>query len=567
MSNRRDFLKMGAGVAASSVIAQATGLHAPAGKGSRPNIIMILADDMGFSDIGCFGSEVPTPNLDRLAERGMKFRQFYNTPRCCPSRASIMTGLYAHQAGFGMMTNDYQRYPWPQYAGTLSAKCITIPEALKRVGYQTAMSGKWHLTALGPGVGNENWPLQRGFDRFFGLLEGHSTYFDPPTLVEGNEHLPPVHDPSFYLTDKIADHAIQYIGEMTKQKDPFFLYCAFNAPHWPIEAPEDLIQKYATRYAEGWDKLREERHARQIDLGMVDAKWPLTPRDARVPAWNAAKDKEWEMRRMAVYAAMIDRLDQNIGRLVEKLEREGIADNTLIVFMSDNGGNSEEITQQPTGADGIEHGNIPSVMPGSGKTYQSIGIPWGNCANTPFRLYKHFCQEGGISTPFIACWPKQIDPAKQPINAVGHETDLMPTFLEAAGATYPTHVSAGPIPALAGESLIPLFEGKSRVRGPIYWEHQGNKAVRDGKWKLVSRFPQGWELYDMEADRTEMHDLSKKHPEQVARLEAMYHAWAKRIGVQQWPMPQTPADQRNGDMITPPYLGGKPLDPKIEYTN
>jgi len=556
VSNRRDFIKLSMGVAATSIVAQAARLPHGKGKNARPNIILILADDMGFSDIGCFGSEVSTPNLDKLASRGIKLNKFYNNPRCCPSRASILTGLYAHQAGLGILTRDYKRYPYPQYAGNLSAQTATIPEVLKKSGYKTAISGKWHLAGSMDGTDKSNWPLQRGFDKYWGFLDGSSTYFKPAALTQGNERLPPVTDPSFYLTDAIGEHAAGFVEELAKEKDPFFLYCAFNAPHWPIQAPEELIQKYADRYNSGWDNLREERHAKQLSMGIVKPEWKLTERDQRVPAWDKAKDKEWEVRRMATYAAMIDRLDHNIGRVLNSVEKAGIAENTLIIFMSDNGGNAEELNIEPVNAAGMRRGNDPRVMPGTATTFESIGIPWGNCANTPFRFYKHYAHEGGISTPFIACWPKVIQPVQHPIDALGHETDLMPTFLEAAGATYPASVPAGPLPALAGESLMPVFQGKPRTRGPMFWEHEGNKAVRDGKWKLVSRFPVGWELYDMEADRTETHDLAAAMPDRVKTMEAMYDAWATRIGVHQWPMPETPKGQRTGRLVTPPYLGG-----------
>jgi arylsulfatase A-like enzyme len=558
MSTRRKFLALGASAAAGAALAP--GMGAVEAAAPRPNIVLILADDMGFSDIGCFGSEISTPNLDKLAARGMRMDQFYNNPRCCPSRASIMTGLYPHQVGMGMMADvDYGRYPFPAYAGDLSPRSLTLAEGLKSVGYKTAMVGKWHLTPDKPEAGQHNWPLQRGFDQYWGMIVGGSVYFGPTQLVQGNTHLPPVKDPSFYLTDAFADHAVEYLDELTKDKDPFFLYCAFNAPHWPIQAPEEDIAKYATRYAGGWDALRRERHGKQIAMGMVKESWPLSPRDPRVPPWEKAADKAWEMRRMAVYAAMIERLDAGIGRILAKLEASGAAENTLIVFMSDNGGNAEEIgvpkrQEQQTGLGEITRGNIPGLMPGSARTFQSIGIPWGNCANTPFRLYKHYAQEGGISSPFIACWPRVIRPTARPLHAVGHETDLMPTFLEVAGATYPRSVAAGPIPALVGESLMPLFREKTRQRGTIFWEHEGNKAVRDGQWKLVSRFPEGWELYDMEADRTEMNDLSKAQPARVEAMTKMYAAWAKEVGVQPWPMPQTPKEQRSGEMGTPQYL-------------
>ena len=572
MANRRDFLKMSAGAAAASLMPCAEGAFAaPHDRqiaGSRPNIILILADDMGFSDIGCFGSEVSTPNLDRLASRGMRISQFYNNPRCCPSRASIMTGLYAQQAGMGMMVSDYGRYPYPQYAGTLSAQTITIAEALKTAGYSTAMVGKWHLAPVDPKIGLKNWPRQRGFDRYWGIIAGASVYYETQLLVHNNDPVP-APPPGAYLTDLFADHAAASVEELAKDKKPFFLYTAFNAPHWPIQAPEEEIQKYATRYAGGWDALREERHRKQIAMGIVDAKWALSPRDPRVPAWENAANKEWEMRRMAVYAGMIDRLDQGIGRILDQVERSGVAENTLILFMSDNGGNAEEIggrkrsvSQSAIAAHATAPcqigdpcaGNVPDVMPGAMSSFQSIGIPWGNCANTPFRLYKHYAQEGGISSPFIACWPRMIKPTGKPVNAVGHETDLMPTFLEVAGASYPASVAAGPLPSLAGQSLTPLFAGKSRSRAPIFWEHEGNKAVREGKWKLVSRFPDAWELYDMEADRTELHDLAEAEPDRAKAMAALYEGWAKRIGVQPWPMPETPAADSTGRMEVPTYL-------------
>ena len=579
MANRRDFLKMGAGAAAATLTQHTSPAHAlPArhmAAGSKPNIILILADDMGFSDIGCFGSEVSTPNLDRLAARGMRISQFYNNPRCCPSRASIMTGLYSQQAGMGMMVADHGRYPYPGYAGILSAKTLTMPEALKTAGYNTAMVGKWHL-APETDEGKRSWPLQRGFDKFWGMIAGASIYYESPHLMSGNEKLPPPPKDQ-YLTDLWAEHAAGYVTELAQEKKPFFLYAAFNAPHWPMQAPEADVQKYAQRYAGGWDALREERHKKQIAMGIVSEKWALTPRDPRVPAWEKADTKDWEMRRMAVYAAMIDRLDQGIGRILDSVEKAGVAENTLILFMSDNGGNAEEIGRgkrqtPPNSPEGPLHtnaatnanppceigmtcaGNIPGLMPGGENTFESIGIPWGNCANTPFRLYKHYTQEGGISTPFIACWPAVIKPAVRPVNAVGHETDLMATVLELSGAIYPRQVAAGPLPALAGESLAPVFAGRQRTRSPIYWEHEGNKAVRDGKWKLVSRFPDSWELYDMEADRTELHDLAASQPERAKAMTAMWNAWATRVGVQPWPMPETPPNERTGKLGVPPYL-------------
>ena len=533
---------------------------------------------MGFSDIGCFGSEISTPNLDRLAKRGIRINQFYNNPRCCPSRASIMTGLYPQQADMGMMVSDHGRYPHPQYAGELNSQTPTIPEVLKTAGYSTAMIGKWHL-ATEDAEGKRDWPLQRGFDKFWGMIAGASVYYESPHLIDGNEALPPP-SAEFYLTDLWTNHAVSYVSKLSKQQSPFFLYVAYNAPHWPIQAPEDLIKKYSDRYASGWDELRKERHGRQMDMGLVFKEWPLTPRDPRVPAWADAENKDWEMRRMAVYAAMIDRLDQGIGRILDTVESAGIAGNTLIIFMSDNGGNAEEIglgrAMVPSSRDRRLHGtnfpgqpepcdigmtcagNVPGVMPGDLSTFQSIGIPWGNCANTPFRMYKHYTQEGGISTPFIASWPAGIRAQGSIVNAVGHETDLMPTFLEIAGATFPTRTEQGLTTPLVGESLTPLFAGRSRTRAPIFWEHEGNRAVRDGKWKLVARFSEPWALYDMEADRTEMRDLSVEQPARVKAMAAMWDEWAERIGVQPWPMPETPAGERGTNLPVPPYLNARP---------
>ena len=556
MPTRRKFIQQAAAAATATALLGKTALGSPLAKskGRRPNIILILADDMGFSDIGCFGSEIDTPNLDRLAAMGMRSSQWYNNPRCCPSRASIMTGLYPHQAGMGMMVSDAGRYPYSAYAGDLSIQTSTIPEALKKAGYQTAMVGKWHLTSPDPQGDKHNWPLQRGFDKYWGIIAGASVYWHPYQLVDGNEPLPQVEDPRFYLTDGFSDHAVGFLTEMSRSKTPYFLYMAYNACHWPIQAPEETIAKYATRYKDGWDRLREERHAKQAKIGLLDSKWAMSARDPRVPPWQEAEDKEWEMRRMAVYAAMIEHLDRGVGRIMKAVEDAGQMENTLFLFMSDNGGNAEELAarKQPD-AHGLVRGNMPDVMPGTANTFQSIGIPWGNCANTPFRLYKHYAHEGGICSPFIACWPTVIQ-ANVVNTAVGHETDLMPTFLEVAGTTYPASKNGAPLPPLVGESMVPVFEGKTRKRGPIYWEHEGNKAVRDGNWKLVSRYPEGWELYDLEADRTELHDLAAREPERVKQMSAMYFEWAKKVGVQPWPMPQTPPAEASGAMEVPPYL-------------
>ncbi len=515
----------------------------------RPNIILIMADDMGFSDIGCYGSEIHTPNLDKLAAGGLRFRQFYNSPRCCPSRAALLTGLYSHQTGFGLMADNYGKFSSPAYRGDLNDRCITIAEALKLGGYQTAMAGKWHLTPPIPNF-QHNWPLQRGFDHYFGTIAGAGSFFDPVTLTRDNQ--PIRAKGNFYYTDAIGENAAQYVDQFSRNEKPFFLYVAFTAPHWPLQAPEEDIARYADRYNTGWDNLRAERHERMIKMGLVEKKWGITPRDPRVPPWELAPYKDWEARRMAVYAAQVDRMDQNIGKIIDKLEERNIAENTLILFLSDNGGNYEELAgsggtmpndplyQPHETQDGklMRGGNDPSILPGGADTYASYGIPWGNVSNTPFRQYKHYAHEGGISTPLIAYWPKTIREKNSLTSQVGHEIDLMATCLDIGGVPYPATYNGRQLVPVEGKSLLPVFEGKQRDgHATLCWEHEGNSAVRQGKWKLVSAYPDWWELYDMEADRTEMHNLADQYPDKVKEMAVLYQAWAKRVGVENWPLP------------------------------
>jgi arylsulfatase len=533
----------------------------------RPNIVFILADDMGFSDIGCYGSEIETPNLDELSRGGVRFSSFYNSPRCCPSRAALLTGLYSHQAGMGMMVADHGRYSYPAYAGDLSQSCVTIAEALKAGGYTTLMAGKWHLTPVTED--KHNYPLQRGFDRYYGIIDGAASYFDPASLTNDNDPIQvSKEDKDYYFTNAIGDHSAQFIQDAAQKGKPFFLYAAFTAGHWPLMAPEDTIAKYKGRYAKGWDAVRASRHAKQLAMGLVQPEWGITPRDPRVPQWNFASFHEWEQRRMEVYAAQIDCLDQNIGKIVKKLRQLGTLDNTMICFMSDNGGNFEEIGRLAAGDKRpafmpqetryglpVTPGNDPSIMPGSATTYASYGIPWGNASNTPFRLYKHYAHEGGISTPFIVHWPRGLK-SKGITHTIGHEIDVMPTCLEAAGVAYPATSKAGtPPPPLEGKSLLAVFHGRGIAERSLFWEHEGNCAVREGKWKLVSRFPDSWELYDMERDRTEMRNLADQYPDRVRKMIADYAAWSHRVGAQPWPMPQTPrGNEREGGLPAPPYL-------------
>ena len=542
--NRRDFIReLGAGVAAGAAsrlcaAADRTRQLSP----SRPNIVLILADDMGYSDLGCYGSEIATPNLDKLAARGMRFTQFYNTARCCPTRASMLTGLYAHQTGVGHMTEDYGR---PGYRGDLNRECVTIAEVLRPAGYHTLMTGKWHVTPAEP-PSKHNWPLQRGFEKFYGTIAGAGSYYDPVTLTRDNAEIEPVGD-NYYYTDAISDNAVRFVDDYGRKPEPFFLYVAYTAPHWPLHALQEDIARYRDTYDKGWDAVRARRHRRMIELGIVDRRWPITPRDPEAPAWKDVANKEWEARRMAVYAAQIDRMDQGIGRILAKLREIRAQENTLILFLSDNGACKEEsgpvrtwqsLFVPHTTRDGraMRAGNDPSVMPGPDDTYQSYGLPWANVSDTPFRLYKHWVHEGGIATPLVTCWPAMIKRRNRIIHQPGHVIDVMATCLEAAGMEYPEAYQGRPITPMSGKSLLPVFQGAEREpRRAIYWEHEGNRAVRQGKWKLVSQHPDAWELYDLEADRTEMSNLAGKHPGKVAELISMYEKWAQRCGVMPWP--------------------------------
>lgn len=520
MQSRRAFLSQLTGAAVAPIALRAAA--------KRPNIVLILADDMGFSDIGCYGSEIETPNLDRLAQRGVRFTHFYNNARCCPTRASLMTGLYPHQAGVGHMTGDYKV---PAYRGELNDRCVTIAEALRPAGYHTLMTGKWHVTPYAE-AHKYDWPLQRGFEHYFGTVAGAGSYFDPFSLQRDNEPVKP--DKSFYYTDAIGDQAASFVTEYANKPDPFFLYSAFTAPHWPLHALESDVAKYKDRYRGGWDDLRAERHRKQIEAGIVRGAWPLTARDEQVPAWPDEHDKEWQARRMAVYAAQIDRLDRNIGTIIAALEKTSAIENTLILFLSDNGGCAEVLkpgmksdivpTSSPDGKP-VRAGNDPLITPGGPDTYESYGIGWANASNTPFRLYKHWVHEGGISTPLIAHWPAGLHkPAGSFVHTPGHITDVMATCLEVSGAQYPSRA----IPHV-GRSVL-----GSAVREEICWEHEGNRAIRRGKWKLVSRYPDKWELYDLDADRTELHDMMAKQSGIAADLAKRWTAWADRVGVVPW---------------------------------
>ncbi len=516
----------------------------------RPNIVLILADDLGYSDLGCYGSEISTPNLDRLAKDGIQFSEFYTTPRCCPTRAALLTGLYPQEAGIGEMMEDRGI---PGYRGELSHNCITMAEQLKQADYDTLMVGKWHVCHIffdGKKQLNHepskpfwdeksDWPLQRGFEEYFGTIHGVASYYDPFSLVNGNEPAQP-DSTNFYYTDVITDHAVADIDKYAGKDKPFFIYTAYTAPHWPLMAPEADIAKYRERYLAGWDVIRTNRYHRQIELGLIDKSWPLSLRDPRVPEWSQVKDKKWEANRMATYAAMVEHLDRGVGRILDALKAKGIEKNTLVIFMSDNGACAEiiqpgwyDVPSRTRDGRTVKVGNgNHSVFAGPVDVWQSYGVPWANVSDTPFLLYKHFTHEGGISTPFIVRWPDVIKKTGVVTRQVGHVTDIMATLVDVGGAKYPDTFNGHPTQPLEGRSLLPIFEGKERSHPqPIFWEHEGNRAVRLGDWKLVARHREAWELYNVVADRTEQNNLAASQPEKVQEMSALYDAWAKRCNV------------------------------------
>jgi arylsulfatase A-like enzyme len=502
----------------------------------KPNIILIMADDMGYSDLNCFGSEIRTPNLDRLAKEGLRMTQFYNAGRCCPTRASLLTGLYQHQAGIGDMINNSGI---PAYQGYLNDNCATLAEVLKLNGYNTYMSGKWHV-----GGDEQHWPRKRGFDRYFGLIDGATNYFKPvpyrynqdaPRLALDDQPFYPA-DSGFYITDAFTEYAIKFLDEQHSKKGPFFLYLAFTAPHWPLHALPEDIARYRGKYIIGWDSLRVQRYSKMIKSGIIDPAWALSPRhDPEVPAWSTLEDKEKEMwdLRMAVYAAMIDRMDQGIGKVLAKLKEIGESDNTLIIFISDNGGCHERIKNQ---------GNYirTTGITGNPDSFDSYEYNWANASNTPFRWFKHWVHEGGISAPCIVWFPEMIESGRiDPRPA--HIIDIMPTLVELAGGIYPDSLKGNPVKPMMGQSLVPVFKNINiKWERTLLWEHEGNRALRKGDWKLVSRYDQNaggftpWELYNLNKDRSELNDLSSALPEKTKEMIDLYEKMAAEAEVTPW---------------------------------
>ena len=506
----------------------------------RPNIILIMVDDMGFADLGYHGSEIDTPNIDALAHGGVRFSQFYNSGRCCPTRATLMTGLHPHQTGIGWMTqppdSDRGKSQPPAYQGYLNRECVTLGEVLQTAGYATLMAGKWHL---GNNATNR-WPLQRGFEKYFGCISGATRFFypeHPRGMTFGNKQIEnpkSTTDEPFYTTDAFTDYGMRFIREHKKGEKPFFLYLAYTAPHWPLQAFEDDIAKYRGKYRIGWDKLRERRLKKQQEIGLINPSWDLSDRTLKIPAWNTLnKKKQDEMDlKMAVYAAMIDRVDQNIGRLVSFLKERGLFEDTMIMFLSDNGACQE--------GGMLGRGDFYDIEKRNQYPSNSYGEAWANAGNTPFRLYKHYVHEGGASTPFFMHWPKGIKPRQEWYREPGQLIDLMPTIIDVAGAKYPKRFHGNAIPALDGVSTRPAFNGKSLGREePIFVEHENNAFVRDGDWKLVGKgvsaqpgvIRSKWELYNIRLDRTETKDLASKYPKRVSRMADRWDAWAKRADV------------------------------------
>jgi arylsulfatase len=506
----------------------------------RPNIIVIMADDMGFSDLGCYGSEIDTPNLDRLAANGLRFTHFYNNAKCTPSRASLLTGLYPQQSEHDTMKNS-----------------VNIAQALKSAGYRTLMTGKNHGGLAG-------LPTEQGFDRYYGLNSGCCNFFNPglkrpgenepgrkspdeqrPWSIDGKVLQPYTpSDKDFYSTDAFTDCALEYLSRYGKDDNPFFLYVAYTAPHFPLQAwPED-IAKYRGKYKIGWDVIRQQRYERLLKLGLIDKQWKLSTRDTHVQKWDDVKDKDSHDLEMAVYAAMIDRMDQGIGRIMAKVRQLGIEENTLVLFLSDNGSCAEDYR--------AFNSTAKEIPPGPMESYRTLGVSWANASNTPFRKYKWWNHEGGITTPLIAYWPRVIKNGGKITPQVGHIMDIMATCLDIAGAQYPSNYQDETVQPLEGKSLLPIFQGKRR-RGHdfLYWQFGSSYAVRKGKWKLVHAHPnpragidyfndtdelkqedqkqRQWELYDMESDRTEMNDLAERYPELVKQMAQAWDQWNKRM--------------------------------------
>ncbi|NDV64798.1 arylsulfatase [Bacteroides sp. 224] len=524
-------------------------------KDSRPNIIVILADDLGYSDLGCYGGEINTPNLDKLAQEGLRFNSFYNTSRSCPTRASLLTGLYQHQAGIGRMTFDEHK---PGYRGTLTSNAVTIAEVMKEAGYHTSMLGKWHVAETPLKTDQRKWlahqvyyeefadkknyPTHRGFDDFYGTIYGVVDYFDPFSLVNGETPVKSVPE-DYYITQALSDSAVVYVNRYAESDKPFFMYLSYTAPHWPLHALPEDIAKYENTYKVGWEAIRNQRYERIKELKIFgDRDNFLTPRQF-TDTWEDNPTKEWDARAMAVHAAMVDRMDQGIGQLMEALRKNNQLDNTLILFLSDNGCSNEDCQNYSPGendrpdmtrsGEQIIYPRKKKVLPGPQTSYASIGAKWANVLNTPFRFWKAKSTDGGICTPLIAHWPKGI---KKNIGKIteekGHVMDIMATCIDLANTHYPQTYKGNKIIPLEGKSLVPILKkGKRKGHAYLGFEHFNEKALidKDG-WKIVQPGGQNqpWQLYNLNEDRTEMQDVASLYPERLAKMMNQYDEWTRK---------------------------------------
>ncbi|MHB1556465.1 MAG: arylsulfatase [Isosphaeraceae bacterium] len=552
MNRQTNRLRVLGGISVAAAIVAIGASRAEDGPDSarRPNFVVIVLDDLGYGDLGCYGGEIRTPNIDRLAAGGLRFTRFYNAARCCPTRASLLTGLYPHQVGLARNGQD------------LTRDGATIAELLRARGYQTAMAGKWHLSQTRPLDGRDagtrhlawlnhqaerdhpfarldTYPVNRGFERHYGPIWGVVDYFDPFSLVDGTRPVEQV-PRDFYLTDAITEKSVGYIREMAREDRPFFLYVAHCAPHWPLHARPEDIARYRETYRRGWHALRESRYRRQVEMGLIDpATHPLPELMGRGPDWDALDDeaRKHQSALMAVHAAMVDRVDQGVGSIVRALEETKRLENTVIVVLADNGASPERyldpgFDRASQTRDGRPIRYRGRFEPGSETTWGYIGAYWANAANTPYRYWKAESFEGGCHTPMIVHWPKGLAGRPGSTTAeLGHVIDLMPTFLELASVTYPAKYAGHDLKPLEGRSLAPLWREPPRAGHPaLFFEHEGGRAVIAGDWKLVARPRGDWELYHIAADATETHDLAGREPRRAAELEQMWRAWARRVG-------------------------------------
>ncbi len=571
------------------ILALSASIHA----GERPNVILILSDDMGYSDLGCYGGTINTPNLDKLADKGLQYMQFYNTARSCPSRASLITGLHPHQTGIGHMTNNRGV---DGYRGDLNNQCVTIAEVLKSSGYETFAVGKWHMTRfMKPDGPKHGWPLQRGFDHYYGTISGAGSFFDPNTLCRGNTYITPENDPeykpeTFYYTNAITDNAIQFLEKRDNPEEPFFMYMAYTAAHWPMQALEEDYEPYIGKFDEGWAKMRSDKYQKMIKAGLIDASWNLGV-DPTVPSWDAlsTEGKAFERRCMEVYAGMVSNMDKNIGRMVKYLESTGQLENTMIIFLQDNGGCAEDYGRDypypynitvpagaqviPMGKDELQEQSIPyrtrdgrpvrcgsGTMAGPADTYLSYGKGWASLSNTPFKEYKRWVHEGGIATPLLIHHPKVIGQNEgQKRWQPGQLPDLMATIVDATSSEYPKTFNGENITPCEGISLLPSFtQDNFNYERPMFWEHEGNRAIRLGKWKLVYKAGSGskkeisinsWELNDLETDRGETKNLASTNQTIVKDLAQKWDEFANRCQVRPWPDTVIPADDKTYKII------------------